>query len=518
MSIELLITNIGFTIAIIISLGIGIFVLTRDHKNQKNILFFLVNLFVALFEIAHVVGINITDPHLSQSIFMINAFSIFIGILSSHLLFAIIEKVDEKKNELVVIYTIGIIIFAIFMMFPSQFMEISKPIFYFPNYYNPGRLYFIGDIYFFSTLGYFFYNFIKYYRSADYTLKNRLKFFLIASVYGCIIGSSIEMPFYGIRIDPLVSAFFWIHTILLAYAVFKHDLVNMHLIARRALIYTMSVVGVSTFIVILNILNNIIITQVPNFPIFLWPIMAGIIIVFLGRFIWIKIRESDILKYEFITTVTHKFRTPMTYIKWSIEKLRLAKTDEEREKNIMRIETGNNLLIELTDILVETEESEAVNYNYEMKEFNLKDLVKEIIENSRKNSEDKGIEINFVSTSENPIIIGDKKKILFVIQVMINNALLYTEHGGKVNITLSEDKKDTILIIKDTGIGIPKEEVSMVFEKFYREERAKKIDTEGMGMSLFIAKRIIERHGGKIWVTSNGEDQGSSFYITFKKR
>ena len=109
------------------------------------------------------------------------------------------------------------------------------------------------------------------------------------------------------------------------------------------------------------------------------------------------------------------------------------------------------------------------------------------------------------------ITLYDETRIKFVIQIFIENAIHYTKERGTIDINLYKKDNDIIFSVHDTGIGMDKNGLSMVFSKFYRASEARAIDTEGIGIGLFIAKEVIKRHKGTIWAESEGIDKGSTF-------
>ena len=107
----------------------------------------------------------------------------------------------------------------------------------------------------------------------------------------------------------------------------------------------------------------------------------------------------------------------------------------------------------------------------------------------------------------------DVEKMKLAIQNLLDNAIRYTQPGGRVTASLKYVKKEIEFSIKDTGIGIPKDQQERVFTKFFRGANAIRLETEGSGLGLFITKNIIEAHGGKIWFESE-ENVGTTFHFT----
>jgi signal transduction histidine kinase len=94
---------------------------------------------------------------------------------------------------------------------------------------------------------------------------------------------------------------------------------------------------------------------------------------------------------------------------------------------------------------------------------------------------------------------------------MVDNAIGYTPLGGIVKISLRRTGRNTVCSITDTGIGMSKEDLPLIFSKFYRGKEARSTDTEGLGIGLYIAREIVNRHKGKMWAESDGANKGSTF-------
>jgi signal transduction histidine kinase len=113
-----------------------------------------------------------------------------------------------------------------------------------------------------------------------------------------------------------------------------------------------------------------------------------------------------------------------------------------------------------------------------------------------------------------PTIQADKTRIQFALQIIFENSLIYTPETGKINIKARQVGGEVVVTIRDNGIGISLDDIPRIFSRFYRATNARHTDTEGMGIGLYMAKNIIEKHRGKIWANSLGEGKGSEFTIT----
>jgi signal transduction histidine kinase len=113
-----------------------------------------------------------------------------------------------------------------------------------------------------------------------------------------------------------------------------------------------------------------------------------------------------------------------------------------------------------------------------------------------------------------PMAPTDGSNLAIVLYYIIENAIRYTNVSGKIYIDITHNSKQIKIVVKDSGIGMNHQELSRIFSKFYRSEASMKMDTEGLGISLFIAKQIADRNGWTLEVDSEGENKGSFFTLT----
>ncbi|PJA86993.1 MAG: hypothetical protein CO141_01820, partial [Candidatus Moranbacteria bacterium CG_4_9_14_3_um_filter_42_9] len=142
--------------------------------------------------------------------------------------------------------------------------------------------------------------------------------------------------------------------------------------------------------------------------------------------------------------------------------------------------------------------------------FDLEKVVQETVHSLVLLAKGKNISIVFKNNSTPVIVVGDVEKLRLAIENLISNAIKYTDGRGKVEVSVRKKNGFVIFNSKDNGVGIPEEQQSQVFNKFFRSDNAVKYQTEGTGLGLYIAKNIIEQSGGKIWFRSR-EGVGSIF-------
>ena len=395
MNFELLLTNISYITSGLITASLGIFVFIKGENKHVTGPFLAMALLLLLFSFSHILGSNVRDPRLSQMIFVLNGFNMFIVATNAHWIFGILGKVRQQKWPLIIMYTVGTILLLIFLAFPSTFMLPSKPVLYFPNYYVQGPLYPLSDIYFFTVLIYFSYHLVRAYRKADFIMRNRLKFVILGLFLAYLTGLIPLFPLYGIDIDPVISIFSgFIYSSILAYSILKYDLIDMNVVGKRAILYAASVGFVGVCIVLINSLDKYVHQFYPGFPALIVPLVSSAVVVAVAFFVGKKIKEVDALKYEFVKVVTHKFRTPLTYIKWSTDELKSAKSEEAFKKAVGQIETAGDKLVELTNVLMGAAAMEENQSVYRFQKIHLAEIFKKVLDSRQERIREKNLSVS----------------------------------------------------------------------------------------------------------------------------
>jgi len=230
-----------------------------------------------------------------------------------------------------------------------------------------------------------------------------------------------------------------------------------------------------------------------------------------------KERALDNLKVEFISVAAHQMRTPLAAIKWAFELL-LASDEEKLAPELKKIvENGfesTNRILAIVNNFLDVDAIESVGVDYVFAPVNLAKVVEEVFVGFEIVAREKSIELIFENQGEAlPFIQADQKQIAIVFQNLIENGLKYTMKQGAVRVKVEPRGSDVLVSITDQGIGIPSAEQRGIFNKFFRAENAKKVETDGNGLGLYTTKRIVEKHGGSIWFESK-EGEGTTFYFT----
>ncbi len=232
------------------------------------------------------------------------------------------------------------------------------------------------------------------------------------------------------------------------------------------------------------------------------------------RLIWKKMGINEVLKYEFITIVAHKFRTPLTHIKWSTDELIKEETDPYKKEAIQDIQKSNEKLIKLTNTLVEITDSEnASSTVYIFERTDVCEFARKIGDEIKNEFHEKNVFFSIQCAPEPIFVKMDAQRMEFVLQTILENAKNYTPPGKNVEVTVMREGNKALISVRDGGIGIDKKDIELISTKFYRTTNAKSADTEGFGVGLYLAQSITKRHKGSIQVYSEGIGLGSTFTI-----
>ena len=232
-----------------------------------------------------------------------------------------------------------------------------------------------------------------------------------------------------------------------------------------------------------------------------------------------KLKELDQLKTEFVGLATHQIRGPLTAIKGYLSMIlegdygKISKSIDESLRVIFS--SAESLSVVVSDFL-NISRIEQGQMKYNMEDCDIRELVVEVIKELKPNTESRGLELKADIPDEPFIVHIDKEKIKQVINNLIDNSSKYTKEGG-INVSLQKkDNSKILLAIKDTGVGISKDTLPHLFEKFSRAKDAFKTNILGTGLGLYVAKKMMEAHKGRVWAESEGEGKGSQFYVEFE--
>ncbi len=336
--------------------------------------------------------------------------------------------------------------------------------------------------------------------------------FLLPSVFG----KPQYIPYGMVFILPFI--------LFTAYAIIKHGLLNTKVVATELLMFALAVV---TFL-------DVVITKD------LWSIIFRVVVFILVLFFSIlliksvrneitqreklqkmteelttanlRLQELDRQKTEFLSIASHQLRTPCSILKGYIELIKdggYGKVTKDTVDILNNMDESNEHLIKLIDEFLNISRIEQGRAKYNFANFDLAHMVKGVVFELKKRAEDKGLKLEW--TNKIPFnLSGDEEKIRHVAFNFVDNAIKYTETGA-VEINVSNDEGGIKMTVKDGGFGFEKVDEANFFQKFYRGENIKNTNVTGTGLGLYVCKKFIEAHGGKVWAHSPGLGKGSEF-------
>jgi signal transduction histidine kinase len=211
-------------------------------------------------------------------------------------------------------------------------------------------------------------------------------------------------------------------------------------------------------------------------------------------------------------------RVPLTRIQWSLENISTDVLEEQDRESILSIRDSFRDLTELVNQLLDTTEADKVSVHseYLFNKERLELVVWSVKANYKSGIQLKDLKFHVEVEKDLPKVKIDRDRINDAISVFVENAILYTPKGGRIEIRVFKGKRrnEVVFSIRDNGIGIDKKKLSDIFTKFFRTKEAMAIDMDRAGLGLSFAKEIIERHGGKVGVESVGNNQGSYFWFS----
>ncbi|MBI2013445.1 MAG: PAS domain S-box protein [Candidatus Colwellbacteria bacterium] len=230
-------------------------------------------------------------------------------------------------------------------------------------------------------------------------------------------------------------------------------------------------------------------------------------------------REIGMLKSksEFITVAAHQLRTPLTGVLWAFDILRKSNSVSLDDKDIAEQGLGSaKALSKIVNDMLDVSKIEEGKFGYKFENIDIIKFLTSSLQSASIFAKRAGVNLYFDKGGEAPLPLkADPEKLGLAISNFVDNAIKYNVQNGSVTVKIErlEDKPYIQVSIKDTGIGVPAEEIDKLFKKFFRAKNASAVQTVGSGLGLYIARNIILQHGGTVWAEST-LGKGTTFYLT----
>lgn len=248
-------------------------------------------------------------------------------------------------------------------------------------------------------------------------------------------------------------------------------------------------------------------------------ILLGLLMTFISQRKQVRLNR---LHESFLSNITHELKTPIASIRLATETLLLRKVSEDAQKKFLERTLNESIRLQnLVDSILVAARLESKSDQQRKELIDLVALVETTVENFRDRIGAERV-ISFekkYTTAKNEFHLeGDPIQIQMVFDNLLSNAYKYTSSGGHITVQSKLTPKYFTVEIADDGVGIEKESLSKIFDKFYRAEGTARIRVQGSGLGLFIARSVVLAHSGTLSATSEGPEKGAQFHVSFERK
>jgi signal transduction histidine kinase len=395
---------------------------------------------------------------------------------------------------------------------------------------NPGPLYFVFPVMFSVIVSTASFNLIKSYfkNISNPILRGQIRNTLISCIFGFAGGFTNFFP-QLFNVYPFGNYLVILFIVFMVYGVIRYKLVSAKVVSAQ--IFSVALLIIFLFNIIRS--QGLVETMI-NIIIFLSFIVFGIFLLqSVGKEIKarekieklaneledanVRLKELDQQKTEFISLASHQLRGPLTAIKGYASMVLegdFGPTTDSIKETVSKILKSTSDLVVLVGDFLDVSRIEQGRMQYNFEHFDIAEEVETVITELKPTIEKAHLTVSYdIDKNLNYAVNGDRGKLKQVIGNLIDNSIKYTPQGS-IHVWLTRKENNKILItISDTGVGIKREVLPNLFEKFSRAPDASKTNILGTGLGLYIAKKMVEAHHGRIWAESAGENKGASFFI-----
>ncbi|MFA5061811.1 MAG: ATP-binding protein [Patescibacteria group bacterium] len=507
-----------------VSTFLGFLILFKDRKNKiyRNLAWFSFG--VALWSYAYILWPLAPNRELTLLSFqLLHIPACFVSIFYLH--FVVNWLGIYKKQRLIIWLGYIISFFFACTTFTTDFIAGMVPKFGMRYWAVPGPLYDYYLVMFFGFTLYATYLLIRHYSKETEIKKKQIALMLVGIVLSFIGGSTNYYLWYEVNIPPYGNILASSFVIFTVYAIIRYKLLNIKLIATEGALLIMNTLLLFRFLTSRDTTELIV-----NLLIMIGSLVLSFILIssvkkeikrreevtVLARSLEAanaQLKELDQQKTEFLSIASHQLRTPLSIAKGYIELIKdgaYGKAGPEMVKVLDKMDTSNEHLVKLVDEFLDITHIEQGQIKYDFAEKNICEITDDVIHELAEKATQQGLKISWACPRERKNIFCDGEKIRHVVLNFIDNAIKYSDKGV-VAITLKNENKGVAFRVKDNGLGFDKADEAGFFQKFYRGNNVKGVSINGTGLGLFVCRKFIEAHKGKVWAHSDGLGKGSEF-------
>ncbi len=524
---------VGITIAAIGILGFVIYI--NNKRSITNVSFLFFSVITILWSLINYLSYQITNP---VYVLWLLRIVIFLGVWHSFSFFQFFYVFPEEKvafpswyKKILVPYVILLSLFTLTPYVFSGIAQVSPDGSVSKTVVQNGIVFFVLTVVGLLVASVIF--FVKKMRHSEVSERGQYRFILIGTVISFTLLFIFNLILPGVFLDvtyiPYGAFYFFPFVAFTSYAIYKHKLFNIRAVA---------VIGLTFLLCVSSLLEIIFSTSLSQTilrgAVFLMVLAVSIM---MNRFVETiseqreqlekanvdlgkaneKLHELDQQKSEFISLASHQLRGPLGAIKGYASLILegdFGPVSDKVKESVNIIFKSTEAMVVLVGDYLDISRIEQGRMNYDFTTFDFKELASAVVTEYQPTAEKAKIQLSFDCDNNDTFKVhADRGKIKQVIGNLIDNSIKYTPQGS-VHVTLTKEKdKKILLAIKDTGVGILPEVLPHLFEKFTRAPDANKVNIMGTGLGLYVAKKMIEAHKGRVWAESEGKDHGSQFYI-----
>ncbi|HEY4493443.1 MAG TPA: ATP-binding protein [Candidatus Paceibacterota bacterium] len=512
-------------------------ILIREGKSRVNIIFSLFVLAASAWALG--IGLFRTINDINYSLYIANFYYVAAALIPLLFLYFSLVFLNDKKRIGILYLWLGLPMIALLaglvinrnliLLSVSSLSGVKTATINLIPYSIYGILFVLYVITSFFVL----------FRSLSHAQEREQKIQIRFVIYGTIIPYILGMVFNLIL--PWIGNYqhIWLGPIFsimmvaaVGYAVANHHLFNLKIIATEV-----TVVVLWIFLLVRTLVSSGVTDQIINGSTFIALVILGVLLI-RSVIKEVKTRERmealakelasanerltvlDRQKSEFLSIASHQLRSPLTAIKGYSSMIlegSFGVPEAKMKEAIERIYLSSERLVIIIEDFLNVSRIEQGRMQYDFATVNLEELVTGVTQELEPNIKRARLDISFSKKTAGPFYINaDFGKIRQVITNIIDNAVKYTPEGGiTVSLSKDEETRKILLAISDTGIGIAREVLPMLFQKFTRAKGASEVNTQGTGLGLYVVKELMKAHKGSVWVDSPGEGKGSTFYLEF---
>ncbi len=230
-----------------------------------------------------------------------------------------------------------------------------------------------------------------------------------------------------------------------------------------------------------------------------------------------RLKELEKMRQDFVANVSHELRTPLATIKAYAETLLEGALKEEVASHFVSvIKKHVDRLAKIVEDLLLLSKIETHRFEFKREVVTVEELLDDVFDFVKEGAEQKKIILSRGKVSPDAVVEADRDHLEQVLINLLDNAIKYTPIGGTITVSALEKAGEIEFAVQDNGIGIPKEALPRIFERFYRVDKRRSQEQGGTGLGLSIVKHIVQGHGGRVWVESE-MGKGSTFFFTLPR-